>query len=424
MLASTWQDLLGTQVAGRYILRDLVYAGRRQAEYVGAAVDDGEVPVSVALIEAEPGEVEQELAAIARAKQLQHPNLLYVLDGGECPVEGTRMLYIVTEAAQGTLAEVRAAGPPPEPAALLEDLLAALEWLHSQDLIYRTLDPETIVLVNGHWKLSDLSQVHSSGPFEPAPAGRTGPPEAASGLILPAWDSWTLGILLRDLLPQAQPAPFDAIVRGCLEPDYQKRLSLGGIRRLLKPEAPPPEAAPARSRSRSRMVLVAAALVLSIVVFALLLLRHREPTPPPTAVHPAPRAESKPAPAAPITPAVPRPSPFPDKTPPAKPKARTEPEATDQQTGRAEYFSDDLEGQLTASGERFSNAGMTAASRQFAIGTRLRVTNLKNRRSVTVRVNDRGPSRRGFIISVTRRAAEQLGFVKDGSARVRIQVLK
>ena len=414
MLASTWQDLLGTQVAGRYILRDLVYAGRRQAEYVGAAVDDGEVPVSVALIEAEPGEVEQELAAIARAKQLQHPNLLYVLDGGECPVEGTRMLYIVTEAAQGTLAEVRAAGPPPEPAALLEDLLAALEWLHSQDLIYRTLDPETIVLVNGHWKLSDLSQVHSSGPFEPAPAGRTGPPEAGSGLILPAWDSWTLGILLRDLLPQTQPAPFDAIVRGCLEPDYRKRLTLTAIRALLKPA---PALEPTRpARSRSRIILAAAAVALCVLAFALLL-RHRETTPPPA----PPRVESRPAPVAPSTP---RPSPFPEKVRPATPKATPEPAATDEQTGRAEYFSDDLEGQLTASGERFSNAGMTAASRQFPIGTRLRVTNLRNRRSVTVRVNDRGPSRRGFIISVTRRAAEQLGFVKEGSARVRIQVLK
>ena len=420
MLASTWQDLLGTQVAGRYILRDLVYAGRRQAEYVGAAVDDGEVPVSVALIEPEPGEVEQELAAIARAKQLQHPNLLHVLDGGECPVESTRMLYIVTEAAQGTLAEVRAAGPPPEPAALLEDLLAALEWLHAQDLIYRTLDPDTIVRVNGRWKLSDLSQVHSSGQFEPAPASRTAPPEAASGLVLPAWDSWTLGVLLRDLLPQIQPAPFDAIVRGCLEPDYQRRLTLGGIRRLLRPEPAPPAAAPARSRWL--IVLIAAAVVLSIVVFALLL-RHPRTTPPPAAVHPAPRAESKPSPPAPITPAAPRPSPFPDKNSPT-PKAEAAPAATDQQTGRAEYFSDDLEGQLTASGERFSNAGMTAASRQFPIGTRLRVTNLKNRHSVTVRVNDRGPSRRGVIISVTRRAAEQLGFVKDGSARVRIQVLK
>jgi rare lipoprotein A len=102
----------------------------------------------------------------------------------------------------------------------------------------------------------------------------------------------------------------------------------------------------------------------------------------------------------------------------AKPAVPVEP------VGRADYFGDDLEGHPTASGEVFSNQAMTAASQEVALGTRLRVTNLRNGHSAIVRVNDRGVSRRGFIIRVTRRVAEQLDFVNAGSARVKLQVLK
>jgi rare lipoprotein A len=102
----------------------------------------------------------------------------------------------------------------------------------------------------------------------------------------------------------------------------------------------------------------------------------------------------------------------------AKPSAPVEP------VGRADYFSDDLEGHPTANGEVFSNQAMTAASQEFALGTRLRVTNLKNGHSAVVRVNDRGVTRRGFIIRVTRTVAEQLGFVNAGWAKVKLQVVK
>jgi rare lipoprotein A len=56
-------------------------------------------------------------------------------------------------------------------------------------------------------------------------------------------------------------------------------------------------------------------------------------------------------------------------------------------------------------------------------GTRVRVTNLDNGRSVVVRINDRGPSRTDRIIDVSRAAAASLGFVRDGTAHVRLQIL-
>jgi rare lipoprotein A len=99
-------------------------------------------------------------------------------------------------------------------------------------------------------------------------------------------------------------------------------------------------------------------------------------------------------------------------------------EGATQQIGKADYFADELAGKRTASGEEFDNTEMTAASLHFPLGTRLRVTDLNNGRAVTVRVNDRGPWRPGFVITMTRRAAEELGFVRAGSARVKVELVK
>lgn len=78
------------------------------------------------------------------------------------------------------------------------------------------------------------------------------------------------------------------------------------------------------------------------------------------------------------------------------------------QSGIASVYGYD--GQKTANGERASSRGMTAAHRSLPFGTRVRVTNTRNGRSVVVRINDRGPFVRGRIIDVTPAAASALGF--------------
>lgn len=80
-------------------------------------------------------------------------------------------------------------------------------------------------------------------------------------------------------------------------------------------------------------------------------------------------------------------------------------------------------GRSTASGERYDQEGLTAAHPTLPFGTRIRVTNLENGRSLELRVNDRGPFRRGRVLDVTRRAARELGFLGAGSARVRVEAL-
>lgn len=92
-------------------------------------------------------------------------------------------------------------------------------------------------------------------------------------------------------------------------------------------------------------------------------------------------------------------------------------------TGGASYYGARHHGKRTASGETFNQNAMTAAHRQLPFGTRVKVTNLNNDRSVIVRINDRGPHGRGRVIDVSRKAAEQLGMLRSGVAKVRVQSL-
>jgi rare lipoprotein A (peptidoglycan hydrolase) len=91
------------------------------------------------------------------------------------------------------------------------------------------------------------------------------------------------------------------------------------------------------------------------------------------------------------------------------------------QAGIASWYGPRFHGRRTASGERFDQDKMTAAHRTLRFGTRVEVTHVKNGRSVEVRINDRGPYRRGRIIDVSRAAAAELGMKNAGLARVQIQ---
>ena len=92
-------------------------------------------------------------------------------------------------------------------------------------------------------------------------------------------------------------------------------------------------------------------------------------------------------------------------------------------SGQASWYGPGFHGRLTANGERYNQNAMTAAHRHLKFGTRVRVTNLRNRRSVVVRINDRGPYAKGRIIDVSAAAARSLGMVKSGVAPVRVTVL-
>lgn len=93
------------------------------------------------------------------------------------------------------------------------------------------------------------------------------------------------------------------------------------------------------------------------------------------------------------------------------------------QMGVASYYGKQFHGRKTANGERFDMNKLTAAHRTYPFGTILEVTNLRNNKQVTVRVNDRGPYAGGRVIDLSKQAAQQLGFVNNGVTKVKIEVV-
>lgn len=93
-------------------------------------------------------------------------------------------------------------------------------------------------------------------------------------------------------------------------------------------------------------------------------------------------------------------------------------------SGLASYYGEGFDGKKTASGEIFNKMDLTAAHKFLPFGTLLKVTNLSNNKTVVVKVNDRGPFVEGRILDLSYKAAQELGFLDEGVAYVRVTVIK
>jgi rare lipoprotein A len=90
--------------------------------------------------------------------------------------------------------------------------------------------------------------------------------------------------------------------------------------------------------------------------------------------------------------------------------------------GVASFYADSFHGRKTASGETYNKRADTAAHRTLAFGTKVKVINLENGKSVRVRINDRGPYVKDRIIDLSGSAARKLGIEQTGTAKVRVEV--
>ena len=106
---------------------------------------------------------------------------------------------------------------------------------------------------------------------------------------------------------------------------------------------------------------------------------------------------------------------------PAAPAAA--PAAAADMAGTAAWYGRKFAGRRTASGQRFNPAALTAAHPTLPFGTRVKVTNQANQRSVVVTINDRGPTSPGRVIDVSLAAARRLGFVRAGLTEVTLEVV-
>lgn len=94
------------------------------------------------------------------------------------------------------------------------------------------------------------------------------------------------------------------------------------------------------------------------------------------------------------------------------------------QFGVASYYADDFHGKKTSNGERFDMNSMTAAHQTLPYNTLVRVTNLSNKKTVIVRINDTGPFKDNRLIDLSKAAAVTLGMIRAGTARVRLDVVE
>ncbi len=119
---------------------------------------------------------------------------------------------------------------------------------------------------------------------------------------------------------------------------------------------------------------------------------------------------------APASAAAPAPAAAPVTAPAAAP-------AADASEGKVAYYGRKFAGRKTASGERFDPNALTMAHKSLAFGTRVKVTNLKNKKSVVVRVNDRGPTTPDRVGDLSRAAASRIGMLRSGVADVKLEVV-
>lgn len=91
------------------------------------------------------------------------------------------------------------------------------------------------------------------------------------------------------------------------------------------------------------------------------------------------------------------------------------------ETGLASFYADKYVGRKTSNGETFKQNKLTAAHKTLPFGTKVKVTNQSNGKSVKVRINDRGPFVQGRIIDLSKKAAKKIDMVNDGVTKVKIQ---
>jgi rare lipoprotein A len=92
--------------------------------------------------------------------------------------------------------------------------------------------------------------------------------------------------------------------------------------------------------------------------------------------------------------------------------------------GVASYYGDEFHGRKTASGEKYNKNELTCAHKTYPFGTKLRVTRLDNKKSVIVRVNDRGPFIKGYVVDLSKKAAQEIGMIEDGIIKVKIELVE
>jgi serine/threonine protein kinase len=269
MISALWSQFEGQSIENSFQLKQLIGVGGFGGVFLADHVVEGRFVrrVAVKLLLSQPESFERQLGELITATTLQHPHLLRCFHAGSVTFGHTKLLYLVMEIAEESL-ETRLKKlrlPAQEAIVLTQDIASALAFLHQQKLVHRDLKPGNILRVGQTWKLSDFGTVRqSAGGATSHTEGLTGtiaymPPESFDGTVSPAWDMWSLGVLVLEaltgqtpfgdaagrqlmrailtedpIIPPDLPQPFGEIVRGCFTKEYRERWSAQRVIEALR----------------------------------------------------------------------------------------------------------------------------------------------------------------------------------------------
>jgi serine/threonine protein kinase len=272
-----WKMLEGKVINNQYYLKKLLGAGGFGGVFLADDVIDDTLirQIAIKLLIADSQYKQQQLNEIIATTNLQHPNLIRCFNGGKYHLTGSDFIYLMMEVAdfslekqltQRTLSET-------ETNLLVQDITEALVYLHHQlePIVHRDLKPGNVLKVGDKWRLSDFGLVKVIGKNSVMDTinltGTAGyaPPEAYQGKVATAWDLWSLGIIIVEVLTgrfpfsgntlhelqhqvcneepnlSGLPQNFEPIVRGCLHKKRENRWTAQQVLDVLSKKTRKPD---------------------------------------------------------------------------------------------------------------------------------------------------------------------------------------
>jgi TonB family protein len=313
-MSRDWKQWEGQTVNGTFPLRQYLGGSERTAVFLTERRGREPQRAVIKLIPSDPATAGGQLSRWEATAKLSHPHLLRLFETGSCQLDKSVFLYVVMEYAEDNLALIlpHRALTPEEVRDLLEPALDALAFVHGKSLIHGRLKPSNVMAAQDQLKLSSDSLFRSGDPAgNMAGASKYDAPEVASGNILPASDSWSLGMTVMEALtqrlpvvegiteplPETVPAPFMGIAHCCLRRDPQRRCTIADIASRLRvspSSTPKPATVTVRASASWRygILIAVVLLVAATLVVGFKLLSSHSSAPPASSV------TSQPAPAA------------------------------------------------------------------------------------------------------------------------------
>jgi hypothetical protein len=251
---TNWTSLKGTVLSGGYELQDFLEGEPASASFKVRVLGDRFLQATAKFFHIEPGKIERQLAVWETTRLLRHPNLLGPLGSGRVEDAAGPLVYVVVTRADESLGGVipERALTPEEAGEVLTAAVRGLNELHLQGYVHGCVSPEQILAVGDLIKLpTDCMRFAGEAPAVTVRSARYLAPESAGENVTTAADVWCLGATLFETLTQRQaseanrdeasklPAPFQHVIRECLNPDPGSRCSLNDALAIYRGELIP-----------------------------------------------------------------------------------------------------------------------------------------------------------------------------------------